>query len=345
LKRIYFNKNFDLINLQFANMSLYQYILSFVLFSVFLNTNAANLKSVSGKIYIGGAIAANLLSESAYKTLVSQQYNCLTPENEMKWDSTERSKGQFSYSGGDTLVAFAEQNGMKVRGHTLVWHAQLPGFVSGLSKTDLETEMKNHITNEVTHYKGKIYAWDVVNEIFNEDGSLRDSIWHKNFGTSFVAEAFKTAHAADPNAKLYINDYRIEGKNKKSDGVYALVKELQSQGVPIHGVGFQAHFAVGELPHDLASNLERFSALGLDVAITELDIAMQLPSTAQKLAQQATDYATVFKACRSVSRCVGVTIWGITDKHSWLTGDALPWDANYAAKPAVAAIEAALKGT
>jgi endo-1,4-beta-xylanase len=209
--------------------------------------------------------------------------------------------------------------------------------------------MKKHITDEVTHYKGKIYAWDVVNEPFNEDGTFRDSIWHKNFGSDYIAEALKLAHAADPNAKLYINDYNVEGKNSKSDALYKLVKELKSKDVPIHGVGLQAHFILGQIPHDLATNMERFAALGLDVAITELDIRIQLPSTAEKLAQQAKEYASVFKACLSVPKCVGITIWGFTDKHSWIPsvfqgyGDALPWDANYKPKPAVAAIEEALK--
>jgi len=209
--------------------------------------------------------------------------------------------------------------------------------------------MKKHITEEVTHYKGKIYAWDVVNEAIGDDGNMRDSIWHKNFGNNFIAEAFKTAHATDPDAKLYYNDYGVEAKNHKSDTMYKLVQDLKTQGVPIHGVGFQSHFSLGQIPHDMQENMERFAALGLDVAITELDIRMQLPSTAEKLAQQAKDYAAVVKACHAVSRCVGITFWGISDKHSWVPdsfhgfGDALPWDANYKPKPAVAAMEEALK--
>jgi endo-1,4-beta-xylanase len=209
--------------------------------------------------------------------------------------------------------------------------------------------MKKHITDEVTHYKGKIYAWDVVNEAIGDDGNMRDTIWHKNFGDNFIAEAFKLAHAADPNAKLYYNEYGVEGKNHKSDVMYKLVQDLKNQSVPIHGVGFQSHFALGQVPHDLQQNMERFAALGLDVAITELDIRMELPSTPQKLAQQAQDYASIVKACHAVSRCVGVTFWGLSDKDSWIpkffhgSGDALPWDVNYHPKPAVAAIEAALK--
>ncbi|CAK9251689.1 unnamed protein product, partial [Sphagnum jensenii] len=274
----------------------------------------------------------------------------------MKWQSVEGTKGQLKYTDADKLVELGQQNHMKIRGHTLIWHSQIPGWVNSLNKSDLENAMKKHITDEVTHYKGKIYAWDVVNEAIGDNGNMRDSIWHKNFGNNFIAEAFKTAHAADPNTKLYYNDYNVEGKNHKSDTMFKLVQDLKNQGVPIHGVGFQSHFVLGQVPHDLQQNMERFAALGLDVAITELDIRMQLPSNAQKLAQQAKDYAakleqqakdylTVFKACQSVSKCVGVTLWGFTDKYSWIPqnfknyGSALPWDNDYDEKPAVSAIE------
>jgi endo-1,4-beta-xylanase len=324
--------------------------LSIIFVSIFLTVNAANLKSLTSKIYVGAGIEQWTLSESSYKTILTEEFNSLTPGNEMKWQSVEGTKGQLKYTDADKLVELGQQNHMKIRGHTLIWHSQIPDWLNSLSKTELESTMKKHITDEVTHYKGKIYAWDVVNEAFNEDGTFRDSIWHKNFGSDYIAEALKLAHAADPNAKLYINDYNVEGKNSKSDGLYKLVKELKSKDVPIHGVGLQAHFILGQVPHDLQQNMERFTALGLDVAITELDIRIQLPSNAEKLAQQAKDYASVFKACLSVPKCVGVTIWGFTDKHSWIPsvfqgyGDALPWDANYKPKPAVAAIEEALKG-
>lgn len=181
----------------------------------------------------------------------------------------------------------------------------------------------------------------MCNEIFNEDGTLRDSIWHKNFQDKYVAEAFKTAAAADGSAKLYINDYNIEAQNAKSNGLYNLVKSLKSSGVPIHGVGFQAHLSVGQISEAaLASNLKRFSDLGLDVAITELDIK----TNGQSEAAQAQAYVDVVKACLSVERCVGITMWGITDKYSWIsTGSPLPWDSNYKAKAAVQAMENALQ--
>jgi endo-1,4-beta-xylanase len=197
----------------------------------------------------------------------------------------------------------------------------------------------------VTHYKGKLYCWDVVNEVLEEDGTIRKSIWSKNFGTSFIEEAFRTAHSTDPEVKLYINEYGTEGHNKKSDGLYNLVKQMKADGVPVHGVGFQAHFIVDEVPNDLQSNLQRFADLGLDVAITELDLRLKLPVTPASLERQARDYVKVFNACLAVERCVGVTVWGYTDKYSWIPGffqgfgAANLFDEKYQPKPAVSAIE------
>jgi len=314
------------------------------------NADAGALKASATKIYIGTALANDHLSgDATYKSLAGSEFNMVTAENSMKWDTVSPSAGTFNYAQGDAIASFATTNGQKIRGHTLVWHSQLPSYVQNLAKDALHTEMTNHINNEVTHYKGKIYAWDVVNEVFDDNGQLRDSVWKRNFGEDFISEAFKLARAADPAAKLYINDYSIEGVNAKSTALYNLVSKMKNASVPIDGVGFQAHFIVGSLPGDLQSNLQRFANLGVDVAITELDIRTQTPASADKLTQQAKDYATTINACKAVSRCVGVTIWGITDKYSWVPqtfsgqGAALVWDDSYKEKAAHASIEAALK--
>lgn len=201
----------------------------------------------------------------------------------------------------------------------------------------------------VAHYKGQLYAWDVINEVFEWDGSFRKSIWYNNFGESFIADAFRIAHEVDPSAKLYINDYSTETINAKSNGLYNFVKKLKQQGVPIHGVGFQAHTTVGDNLSSFQANLQRFAALGVEVAVTELDIKIKLPSNNYTLTQQATDYALIVRACQNTGSCPGVTFWGFTDKYSWIPsvtpgyGDALMWDQYYRPKPAVAAIEAVLK--
>jgi len=300
---------------------------------------------------VGTALANDHLSgDTQYSALAGAEFDMVTAENSMKWDAVEKSQGTFSFTQGDQIATFAKSHSQRIRGHTLVWHNQIPSYLNSLSKDALLKALQTHIEGEVGHYKGQIYAWDVVNEIFDDNGALRSSVWKNTIGEDFVANAFKWARAADPAAKLYINDYSIESVNAKSTALYNLVSKLKNQSVPIDGVGFQSHFIVGSLPGDFATNLNRFTALGLEVAITELDIRTNTPASADKLTQQAKDYATTFKTCMSVSKCVGVTIWGIVDKYSWVQstfsgyGAALVWDDNYKEKAAHASIETALKG-
>ncbi|CAG2171365.1 unnamed protein product, partial [Oppiella nova] len=292
-----------------------------------------------------------LTTDATYKTTTEQEFNCLTPEHSMKWGAVESVRDHPVYSAPDKLIKFARANQMKVRGHALVWHDLVPKWVQEMEHnvTELEEVMKKHIVDEMTHFKGKIYAWDVVNEVLEGDGTWRNTIWHRAFGSSFVAEAFKTARTADYSAKLYINEHSVEGKNNKSDALYSLCKELLAQGVPVQGVGMQAHLILGQVPKDMVENMQRFADLGLDVAITELDIRIKLPTSKELEAQQARDYAQVYSNCLSVKRCVGVTVWGFTDKYSWMVdaykdyGDAFLWDKNYKPKPSVTAIENVLK--
>ncbi|MDL4814268.1 endo-1,4-beta-xylanase [Actinomadura opuntiae] len=304
--------------------------------------------------YFGSATDNPELSDSAYTAILGSEFGAITPGNAMKWDTTEPQRGQFDFTKGDAVVAFARSHGQKVRGHTLVWHNQLPGWVSngGFSAAELRSIMLNHITTEVAHYKGQVVHWDVVNEAFNDDGTFRNSVFYTTLGQSYIADAFRAARAADPDAKLYINDYNTDGLGAKSDAMYNLVKSLKQQGVPIDGVGFQGHLALQYgFPSGLQQNLQRFADLGVDVAITELDVRMQLPADSTKLATQATWYSDVTKACLAVSRCAGITIWDYTDKYSWIPsvfpgeGAALPWDENLQPKPAYAAIRTALGGS
>lgn len=199
-----------------------------------------------------------------------------------------------------------------------------------------------------THFRGRCYEWDVVNEVIEGDGSIRNTIFSRTLGTSFISQAFRLHRAADPYAKLFINDYNIEGFNAKSNALYNLVVSLLAQGVPIDGVGFQGHFIVGQVPTDFAANMQRFANLGLDVSITELDIRMNVPPTVANLQQQAFDYQSAFRACFEVARCTGVTVWGVTDLYSWVPstfpgqGAALLFDESYSTKPAYYAVESIL---
>jgi endo-1,4-beta-xylanase len=310
-----------------------------------------DLAAAKGKV-IGTAVTGSKLT-GTYGDLAGAQFNSLTPGNAMKWGSVEPSRGSYNWAEADQIVNFAEAHGQQVRGHTLVWHNQNPDWLTNGTWTpaQLSTLLNDHIATEVGRYKGRLAAWDVVNEPFDEDGTYRQTLWYNGLGTGYIAQALTAARAADPTARLYINDYNVEGVGAKSTALYNLVKSLKTQGVPIDGVGLQAHLIVGQVPATLQQNIQRFADLGVDVAITELDIRMTLPSDSAKLTQQAADYKAVVNACVAVARCVGVTVWGFTDSDSWVPstfpgqGAATPYDENYAPKPAYHAIAEALGGT
>ncbi|KQX91683.1 1,4-beta-xylanase [Streptomyces sp. Root55] len=292
--------------------------------------------------YFGTAVAANHLGEAQYASTLDAQFDSVTPENEMKWDAIEGTRDSFNFASADRIVDHAQSRGMKVRGHTLVWHSQLPGWVGGLGTADLRTAMNNHITQVMTHYKGKIDSWDVVNEAYQDGGSgaRRSSPFQDKLGSGFIEEAFRTARTVDAGAKLCYNDYNTDGQNAKSNAVYAMVKDFKQRGVPIDCVGFQSHFnSNSPVPSDYRANLQRFADLGVDVQITELDIEGSGSA-------QAASYAAVVNACLAVSRCTGITVWGVTDKYSWRSsGTPLLFDGNYSRKPAYDAVLAALGGS
>ncbi|KAF2740324.1 glycoside hydrolase [Polyplosphaeria fusca] len=311
-------------------------------------TDGLNARAVAaGKLYFGSATDNGELSDSAYVAGLSNwaDFGQLTPGNALKWDSIEPSRDSFSYANGDTIVDLAAKNGQKLRCHTLVWHNQLPSWLTsgGFDNATLITILKNHITNEVTHYKGKCLHWDVVNEAFEEDGTWRSSVFYNTIGPSFVPIAFAAAAAADPDVKLYYNDYNIENAGGKSTSTQNLVKLVKQYGVKIDGVGLQSHFIVGSTPSQSAqqSNMQAFIDLGVEVAVTELDIRTDTPATSSAVNQQAKDYASTIAACKAVAKCVGVTIWDYTDKYSWIPsvfsgqGSALPWDENLKKKDSI----------
>ncbi|KAF3922093.1 Exoglucanase [Dactylellina cionopaga] len=281
------------------------------------------------------------------------EFGSVTPGNSQKWDTTEPTQGTFNFDNADKFVAWGRQYGKKIRGHTLVWHSQLPSWVTTgtWNATTLKAVLENHVTTVATHFKGKIFHWDVVNEPFNEDGTFRTSIFYQILGESYIEIALRAAAAADPAAKLYINDYNVEGINAKSTALLNLFKKLKAAGVPVHGIGAQGHLISGQIPGDIEQNFNRMAAAGAEIAITELDIRMVVPPVNQTAAyaQQATEYAIVTKACKVTGRCVGITLWNFTDKNSWIPsvfpgqGDALPWDLNFQKKPAYYAMAQTLK--
>jgi endo-1,4-beta-xylanase len=288
--------------------------------------------------YFGTAIASGRLGDSAYTTIASREFNMVTAENEMKIDATEPQRGQFNFTAGDRVYNWAVQNGKKVRGHTLAWYAQQPGWMQSLSGSTLRQAMIDHINGVVAHYKGKIAQWDVVNEAFADgnSGGRRDSNLQRT-GNDWIEVAFRTARAADPAAKLCYNDYNVENWTwAKTQAMYNMVRDFKQRGVPIDCVGFQSHFNSGS-PYNsnFRTTLQSFAALGVDVAITELDIQ----------GASGTTYANVTNDCLAVPRCLGLTVWGVRDSDSWRPGDTpLLFNGDGSKKAAYTAVLNALNG-
>lgn len=272
----------------------------------------------------GVALATYFMNDTRYGEVAAREFDSLTPENEMKWDATEPSPGSFRFDAGDRLVAFAEQHSMRVRGHTLVWHNQLGAWVSALKGAELRAAMLRHVRELTLHWKGRIAQWDVVNEAVDDAGKLRQNSPFTRLGPGYLAEAFRAAHEADPSAKLFYNDYDIEAfDSPKTLGAYELVKGLKESGAPIHGIGFQMHVDPRNWPssEEMQRNFERFAKLGLSIELTEIDVPLgEIPGSAEeKLAKQSELAQGVVRACRAVTGCTGMTFWGLTDKHSWLS--------------------------
>ena len=292
--------------------------------------------------------------------LILQQFNSLTPENSMKLGPIHPEENRYNWNAADSIVAFAQAHGMRVRGHNLCWHENTPAWLfkdaqgGQVTKEVLLQRLKDHITTVVSRYKGKIYAWDVVNEAVDDDSTkfLRNSPWYRICGEEFIAKSFEYAHAADPSAQLFYNEYNTE-RPEKRERIYRLLKQLVEAGVPINGVGIQGHWSIYEPSEkDLRDAIERFSSLGLKVQITELDISIypweknrrarrpdeQDALTPELEQRQAEQYKKVFAIFREFAPpasspqkriITGVTFWNVTDRHTWLDQYPVPGRKNY----------------
>jgi endo-1,4-beta-xylanase len=289
---------------------------------------------------IGTAVTPFELDHPAYAQITGDQFSTVTPGNEMKWQVVEPTRGTYDWSGGDRLVTFAQQHDQLVRGHTLVWHNQLPDWLTTsvsngtISNEELRNLLHKHITDEVTHFRGDIWQWDVANEFFtdsNPSGLNPNDFWVSHLGPDVLADAFRWAHAADPHALLFYNDYNIageDGSNAKSDAVYAWVKTMLAQHVPIDGIGDQGHLDTQYgFPTKMTADLQRFANLGLKVAITEADVRTfvdnatdQVPTDQLATFAQPYEFSEMLHACLAVRSCISFTAWGFGDANSWIPG-------------------------
>ncbi len=307
---------------------------------------------------IGAAINARIINESdtlALKTLL-REFNSISPENDLKWANIHPQLDTFNFATADAFVALGSKNGMHVLGHTLVWHSQLAEYVNKIKdSTALASHLQSHITTIVERYKGKIAAWDVVNEALNEDGTLRETVFLEVLGERYLEKAFKWANLADPDAHLIYNDYNLCNPEKR-EGVVRLVKQLQANNVKIDGVGMQGHWNLKEPSlEEIENSILAYHNLGVKVHITELDITVlpnpwdlegaeisqnfegsaimnpypeQLPDSVQlQLAQRYQDIFKLF--LKHKDKIDRVTFWGISDGSSWLNGWPIRGRTNY----------------
>jgi endo-1,4-beta-xylanase len=314
-------------------------------------------------LLMGTAADADHLSEQLYASTLETEYSVLEPETEMKFGPIHPEPTTYEFSRTDKLVAFAQANGMKIRGHNLVWHDALPNWILSPAKpwtpAELNKILANHIATVMGRYKGKVYAWDVVNEPFNDNGSVRSYLWFDKPGIGFaghgtrtIEQALRWAHEADPEAKLFVNEYGAETMNAKSNAVYAMAKDFVKRGVPLSGIGLQLHitpaFAQADALDELTKNLRRLAALGLEVQFTEVDVREHDGSSFSQ-SEQANAYKDLLDICLRQPACTLFQTWGFTDKYSWIPeenpgyGWALPLDKNYQKKRAYSAMLAKLK--
>ncbi len=290
-------------------------------------------------------------SDAVYARGWLEHYTSVTPENELKWEIVEPREGEFDFAKADAIVRAARRAGKRVRGHTLTWDIQLPGWLTSRtwSAREMEDILRTHVRRVVGHFRGRIAQWDVVNEPLDTDGSLTRSVFAQALGERFVDIAFDAAHRADPRARLFLNEIASELPSAKQDALVALARRLVARGVPIDGVGLQDHTTADAAPTQaiLSRDIARFARLGLDVEFTELDVGVRpgMPLDAAHLAAQARGYAAAAAACRAARACTGVTVWGVDDKWSWLGPQwrATPYAADGTPKPAAAALRRALR--
>lgn len=297
-------------------------------------------------LIFGAAIDINQLrTEEKYGLTLKTEFSSISPENAMKMDVISTGNGTYKFEDADEIVKFAHDNNMRVHGHTLIWHRSVPNWVNKFvgTKEEWKELMRKYITDVVSHYKGKLASWDVVNEAVTDEGQLRENIWLNNIGEEYIELAFRYAHEADPDAVLFYNDYGQEYSTAKIQRMVELLKSLKEKNVPVHGVGFQYHINLNTNERIVEYGLRAISSLNLKIHISELDIAVNQEKkedfvfSEEIQEKQRVKYRNIVKTYMQIvpkDLQYGITTWGIYDGDSWLieqNGSDYPllFDVNY----------------
>jgi len=299
--------------------------------------------------HVGTSVDESALqNDRRYAEILAREFTILTPENSLKFSSVHPAPFRYDFDTADKVIAFAQDNEMEIHGHVLVWNEQLPHWLTKgkFSREQLSNILRQHVYHVVGRYRGQIVMWDVVSEAIADDGTLRDTFWLRGIGPDYIQLAFQWAHEADPAAVLIYNDYGGEGLNHKSNKIYKLIKNLLKRGAPIHGVGLQMHISPDLIPNHNAftKNINRLKNIGLQVHITEMDVRLKKPAGKIQRATQAKIYAEILGSCLSSSSCNSFSLWGFSDKYSWIPeyfpgwGAALIFDESFHPKPAYKAL-------
>lgn len=303
---------------------------------------------------VGASVSVSLMkNNSKYSGVVTKEYNSITAENAMKFGGLHPAENTFFWTDADYLVSYAQANNKRIHGHTLNWYTSLPAWVTSYvgDSTAWENLLKIHIQTVVTHFKGKVASWDVVNEAFNDDGTLRNSIWVQKLGADYIARCFQYANQADPDALLFYNDYGNEYSSAKRTAIFNLITNFKSRGIPIHGIGMQFHMTYTQSDANISAAISSAVSTGLKVHISELDIRVNNDKTftvftSTLASQQAAKYKFVVQSYNTIpaSQKYGITTWNVGDADSWIPAWLgapdwpLPFDGNYLRKPAYRAI-------
>lgn len=265
-------------------------------------------------------LSEQLFSNNNYQSFINSEFSGITPENAMKMETINPTKGMYNFRDADEIVRWAESNKKVIRGHPIIWHRQVPSYLKNLDNNQLKEIFESHILTIVKRYQNSVFIWDIVNEAINSDGTLRKSIWLKHLGPDYIKDAFILAHHANPKAKLFYNDYDLTMPGPKFDSAYELIKDLLKKKIPIHGIGLQMHLRpeFKQSEEGLRLVIQKFSELGLEIHLTEIDIAIPTPSSLNDREEQARTFQFIGSVCNQFPSCTSLSLWGLNDTVSWI---------------------------